>query len=48
MRFRVVDGATITRGVTTYAGGDEFDATGDDAQDLLASGLVERVDKPKK
>jgi hypothetical protein len=47
MRFRVVDGAAINRRGGVYGPGEEFDATGDEAQELLESGMVERVDKPK-
>lgn len=47
MKFRVNDGQQVQRGSATYTAGEEFDATGDEAQALLASGLVTRVDKPK-
>lgn len=48
MRFRVIDGAQVQRGPATYTAGEEFEATGDEAKDWLASGLVERVDQPAK
>lgn len=47
MRFRVLEGQQIQRGAATYTAGEEFEATGDEAQAYLDSGLVERVDKPK-
>lgn len=48
MRFKVVEGAVLNRGGAVYAAGEEIEATGDDAKELLASGLVEQIDKPKK
>lgn len=48
MRFRVVDGAQVQRGPAVYTGGEEFEATGDEAKEWQASGLVVRVDEPKK
>jgi hypothetical protein len=48
MRFRVNPGQQVHRGVATYAAGEEFDATGDDARALLDSGLVTRIDKPRQ
>ena len=46
MRFRVNDGVQLQRGHATYTGGEEFEATGEEAQDLLKSGMVARVDEP--
>lgn len=43
LRFRVVDGHTLQRGNAVYAGGEEFDAGGDEADELLESGLVDLV-----
>lgn len=48
MRFRVLPGMTVQRGPATHTEGEEFEATGDEAQDLLRSDLVERVDEPQK
>lgn len=47
MRFRVIDGHTLVRGAATYAAGEEFEATGEEARALLDGGQVTRVDKPK-
>lgn len=48
MRFRVNDGASYMRGTMTFAAGEEFEATGDEAKDLLKSGDVTRVDAQKE
>ena len=48
MRFRVNDGQQVQRGPATYAAGEEFEATGDEAKMWQASDLVRRVGEPKK
>lgn len=46
MRFRVVEGRQLQRGPATYTPFEEFEAEGDEAEALLASDLVVRVDRP--
>jgi hypothetical protein len=45
VKFRVAEGQTVQKGVATYSEGEEFEATGDEAQAWLSDGRVERVDK---
>lgn len=47
MRFRVEPGQVVDRRGDVYAEGEEFEATGDEAQSFLADERVSRVDKPK-
>lgn len=48
MRFRVNEGAMVQRGVATYIGGEEFEATGDEAKDWDKDDRVVRTDTPTK
>lgn len=48
MRFKVNEGQQVQRGPATYTAGEEFEATGDEAQVWLKSDLVSRVDEPSK
>lgn len=45
MRWRVLPGQVVTKPGVAYGGGEEFDATADEAKQW--DGLIEKVDPPK-
>lgn len=48
LRFRVEPGQVVDRHGDVYVEGEEFDATGDEAQQWQRDERVSRVDKPTK